>query len=146
MPADADLLYAEVDRQLSEVRAAADGVATRSGLLVGAAGVAGAVFAPRIQAGHHQSLLVVTLTAFAVTILAGAIALMPWLKTGPRPIWLAAWIVRPSARTSAELNDDKIAILDSNLRRLQTIRTFFAIQAATTLVAVGLALWYSAWK
>jgi hypothetical protein len=44
--------YMELDRQMSEVRAAVDGVTTRGGLLTSAAAVHGAVVAARIEHAH----------------------------------------------------------------------------------------------
>jgi hypothetical protein len=139
-------LHGEIDRQLADVRAACDGLATRSGLLIAASGVAAAVFAPRVQVGHHQSLLVVTLLIFAIATLSGGIILVPWLQVGPRPTSLAGWVVVPTQATSAALYDTKLTVLDGNLGRMQLMRIFLVIQAVTTLSAVGLALWYSAWK
>ena len=85
-----DRLHAEVDRQLAEVRAACDGLATRAGLLIAAAGVVAAILAARIVPGHHQVLLVLTLVAFGVSIVAGGVTLMPWLKVGPLATSLAS--------------------------------------------------------
>jgi hypothetical protein len=144
--ADHDLLYGEVDRQLGEVRAACDGLAARSGLLIAAASVAAAIAAPRIQPGRHPTLLALTLTALGVAALSAAVTLMPWLKIGPIATSLASWLAVPAPRTTAALSDAKVTILSANLDRLLTMRIFFAIQAVTTLIAVGLALWYSAWK
>jgi hypothetical protein len=42
----------ELDRQMSEVRTAVDGVTTRGGLLTSAAAVHGAVVAARIEHAH----------------------------------------------------------------------------------------------
>lgn len=142
-----DRLHAEVDRQLAEVRAACDGLATRAGLLIAAAGVVAAILAPRIVAGHHQVLLVLTLVAFGGSVVAGALTLMPWLKVGPLTTSLASSMSSgPSSRTSSMLYDEKIVILTSNLNRMLVMRIFFAFQAVATAAAAGLALGYSAWK
>lgn len=142
-----DRLHAEADRQLAEVRAACDGLATRSGLLIAAAAAVAAIMAPRIQVGHHEILLVLALVALGVATLAAAVTLMPWLKIGPRATSLASWASGGSSgRTSSLLYDDKIVILTANLNRLLAMRIFFAVQALTTIAAVGLALGYSAWK
>ncbi len=142
-----DLLYGEVDRQLAEVRAACDGLATRSGLLIAATSVAAAIVAPRIVTKVHQSFLVLMLVAFGLAAVSGAVTLMPWLKVGPRATSLAAWLAsRPTPVNSALLYDSKIDILGANLSRLLVMRVFFVIQAVMTITAAGLALSYSAWK
>jgi hypothetical protein len=52
----------------------------------------------------------------------------------------------PSPTTSSLLFDTKIVILAANMNRWLVMRVLFAIQAAATIVAIGLALGYSAWK
>jgi hypothetical protein len=141
-----DRLHAEIDRQLTEVRAAFDGLTARAGLLIAAGGVGAAIVASRIQAGRHESLLIVTAIAFGVATVAGAVTLMPWLRTGPVAIYLVRWLGQSSPRTTSLLYDSKIAILTSNMNRLLVMKVFFALQAVATITAVGLALWYSAWK
>lgn len=141
-----DRLHAEVDRQLGETRAACDGLATRSGLLIAAIAAIAAVFAPHIQAGHHETLLVVALIAFATANLTAFVTMMPWLGIGPLATKLAAWGVSPSPRTSERLYDGKILILAADSGRLLTMRIFFTIQVITTVIAAILALWYVAWK
>lgn len=139
-------LYAELDRQLAEVRASCDGLASRSGLLVAAIAAVAAIVAPRISSAHHVPLLILTLVAMFIATVAGAVTLMPWLKIGPVATSLAAWIVSPSGVASRQLYDSKAVILSANLNRLLVMRVFFAIQAIFTVCAAGLALWYSAWK
>jgi hypothetical protein len=142
-----DRLHAEVDRQLAEVRAACDGLATRSGLLIAATGVGAAILAARISAGHHEVLLVLTFVALGVATLSGAAALMPSLKVGPLVTSLQMWMSSgSSSTTSSKLYDSKIVILASNMDRWLVMHVLFAIQAITTIAAVGLALVYSAWK
>jgi hypothetical protein len=142
-----DRLHAEVDRQLAEVRAECDGLATRSGLLIAATGVGAAIMSSRISAGRHEVLLALTLVALGVATLSGAVALMPSLKVGPGEISLASWMSGGSSpMTSSLLYDSKITILDSNMNRMRAMRILLAIQAIATISAVGLALGYSAWK
>jgi hypothetical protein len=143
--ADADdRLHAELDRQLAEVRTACDGLATRSGLLFAAIAVAGAVLAPRINPAHHEILLVCTAILLGLATLAGAVTLMPWLKIGPVTTVLQDWIRSASPDVSSQLYLSKNTILDANQGRLLAMRIFFSIQAIATIVAVGLALWYTA--
>jgi hypothetical protein len=142
-----DRLHAEADRQLAETRAAYDGLALRSGLLVAAGAAIAAILAPRVRAGHHEVLLVLALIAFGLSTLAAAVTLMPWLRIGPLATSLASWAAGGSSeRTSSLLYDAKLVILMANLSRLLAARIFFSIQALATVVAVGLALVYSAWK
>lgn len=141
---DIDRLHAELDRQLAEVRTACDGLATRSGLLIAAIAAVAAVFAPRIDPQHHWDLLLVTAIVLGVATLAGAAVLMPWLTIGPVTEVLQDWINTASAQTSSQLYLAKNTILGANQSRLVLMRTLFTIQAIVTIVAVGLALWYTA--
>lgn len=144
---DDDRLHAEVDRQLAEVRAACDGLATRSGLLVAAEAAVAALLAPRIDPARHEILLVLTIVALGVATLAAAVTLMPWLLVGPVPMSLASWMsAGSSAVTSSQLYTSKATILASNLNRLLVMRIFFAMQSVTTIAAVGLTLGYTAWR
>jgi hypothetical protein len=103
-----------------------------------------AVFAARIDLKHHWDLLLATAIVLGVATLAGASVLMPWLKTGPVTEPLQDWINTASARTSSQLYLAKNVILGANLRRVVVMRTLFTIQAIVTIVAIGLALWYTA--
>ena len=144
---DDDRLHAELDRQLAEVRAACDGLATRSGLLLAAVAAVAAIVAPRINPARHEILLVVTLIALGVATLSAAVTLMPWLKVGPASTSLVGWLSGGSSVTTSKLlYDSKVVILGGNLNRQLVMRIFFAIQALTTICAAGLALWYSAWR
>jgi hypothetical protein len=142
---DGDLLHAELDRQLSEVRAACDGLATRAGLLVAALAAVAAVFAPRIDPHRYQILLVFTVAALGIATLTAIVTLVPWLKPGPERTLLASWMSGgASARTSALLYDAKLLVLGSNLDRWLKMRTYFGVQGIATAIAVALALVYTA--
>jgi hypothetical protein len=142
---DDDRLHAELDRQLTEVRAACDGVATRSGLLVAAISAAALLLGPRINPAHHQILLVVTALVLGIATVCAVVTLVPWLKVGPDRGVLERWMGRgPSPKSSIKLFESKTAILGGNLDRLGTMRIFFAIQGIATVSGVGLALWYVA--
>jgi hypothetical protein len=143
---DDERLYAELDRQLAEVRTACDGLATRSGLLIAAIAAVGAVLAPRIDPARHEVLLVLTAVALGISVLAGAATIMPWLKIGPVAVVLQDWIRGASATTSSQLYLAKNTILGANKGRLLIMRTLFTIQAIATICAVGLALGYTAWR
>jgi hypothetical protein len=142
---DDDRLHAELDRQLAEVRAACDGLATRSGLLVAATAAVAAVFAPRIDPHRHEILLVLTAVALGIATVVAVVTLMPWLKVGPLTLSLTSWMSGgASVRTSSALYDSKAIILGANLNRLLAMRIFFSVQAIATVCAVGLALVYTA--
>lgn len=94
-----DRLHAEVDRQLGEVRAACDGLATRSGLLITATGVVATLVAVRIGTSRHEVLLVLTVVALGLAALAGSATLVPWLKIGPASSSLAAWMAGAASAT-----------------------------------------------
>jgi hypothetical protein len=144
---DDDRLHAELDRQLAEVRAACDGLATRSGLLVAAIAAVAAVFAPRINPAHHEILLVLTAVALGLATLAAIVTLMPWLRVGPLTMSLASWMSGgASGKTSSELYTSKAVILGGNLNRLLVMRVCFTVQAIATVCAVGLALVYTAMR
>ena len=140
-----DRLHAELDRQLAEVRAACDGLATRSGLLVAAIAVVTGVFAPRVDTHRHEILLVLTAVALGIATVAAIVTLMPWLKIGPLTMSLTAWMsAGPKAATSSQLYDSKAVILAANMNRLLAMKIFFSAQAIATGCAVGLALSYTA--
>ena len=144
---DDDRLHAELDRQLAEVRAASDGLATRSGLLVAAISAIALLLGPRIDTARHLVLLVVTVIALGIAALTAAATLVPWLKVGPTATSLVRWMsVGSSAATSSELYTSKGTILEANLARLEMMRIFFVIQGIASMSAVGLALWYTAWR
>ena len=158
---DDDRLHAELDRQLAEVRAACDGLATRSGLLVAAISAIALLLGPRIDPARHLVLLVVTSVVLGLAMVAAGVTLGPWLSMGPDRALLVEWAdtaafeafqgsegstaqggrPRPSALYSA-----KVVILGGNLGRLAVMRWSFVSQAALTIVTVGLALGYTAWR
>jgi hypothetical protein len=143
---DDDRLHAEVGRQLGEIRAAVDGLMTRAGLLFTATGIGAAVAAASID--HVKSGRIdAALIALFVAMLLGVATLIPRLKLGPTPTALQGWMSGGStAHTSGLLYDAKVALLAANSTLLAVMRTMFAFQALATLVAVGLALFYSAGK
>jgi hypothetical protein len=142
-----DRLHTEVDRQLVEVRTACDGLASRSGLLIAATGVGAAIIASRIKAGNHEILLVLAFVAISVSTLCAVSVLVPWLKVGPAATSLSSWMSgKSSPKTSSLLYESKMTILTSNTNRWLVMRVLFTIQAISTILAVALALGYSALK
>jgi hypothetical protein len=142
-----DRLHAELDRQLAEVRAASDGVATRSGLLVAAISAAALLLGPRINPAHHKVLLVVTAIVLGIATVAAVATLLPWLQTGPDRLELLNWLNKRSfTKTSKKLFMSKAATLGGNLSRLALMRWCFALQGIASVVGIALALWYVASK
>ena len=142
---DDERLHAELDRQLAEVRAACDGLATRSGLLVAAISAAALILGPRVDPAHHENLLVVTAIALFVAAVCAVVTLVPGLKAGPDRGLLEKWMSGgASGKTSKKLYTSKVSILGGNLERLNTMRNYFAVQGIATVIGVGLALCYAA--
>ena len=142
---DDDRLHAELDRQLSEVRAACDGLATRSGLLLAAISAIALLLGPRIDPAHHLIVLVLALVAFGLAAVGAGVTLMPWLKLGPEFESLVRWqSAGATPTTSSELYASKSSILDANRTRLVIMRVSFMAQAVATVVAIGVALVYTA--
>jgi hypothetical protein len=140
-----ELLHAELDRQLAEVRTSCDGLATRSGLLIAAVAAVAAVFAVRVDPKHHLILLIFTAIAFAATILAAFFTIYPGLVVGPVTQELQDWIRTASAPDRAtQLFLAKNTILGGNQQRMGIMRTWFLIQGIATIATVVLALCYTA--
>jgi hypothetical protein len=142
---DRTRLHDEVDRQLSEVRAASDGLAARAGLLIAAISAIALLLGPRIDPKRHPILLWFALAVFGVAAVCAAVTLMPWLQLGPELTSLVRWMEARKTKTR-RLYTTKAGILEANLRRLLVMRIFFALQAFTTAGAVVLALVYTAWR
>lgn len=134
-----DRLFSEVDRQLGEVRAAADGVATRAGLLISAAAVAATLLGARLPS-LKGPLAIAALIVLGVATLIGGTVLTPTLKPGPMPTALSAWFGEDPQRTLKELYGAKVLALEGNLRRLLVMRVLFYTQGVTVSVAIGLAI------
>jgi hypothetical protein len=134
-----DRLFSEVDRQLAEVRATADGVATRAGLLISGSTIAASLLAARL-ASSKGPLAVAALIVLGVATLVGGAVLVPALKPGPTPTALSAWLGEEPQRTLKELYGAKILALEGNLRRLLVMRVLFYSQGVAMSVAVGLAI------
>jgi hypothetical protein len=163
-----DRIYAEIDRQLAEVRAACDGFATRAGLLIAATGIGASIFGARIGKAHSGHLLLPAFIALAVAALSGICTVIPWLKIGVVTSELEAWalpsqsgapllpvaaahvpplpaaaVIDPPVPHPAGqfLHDVKVVILNGNLWRKRAMHALLTIQAIATSAAVGLALW-----
>jgi hypothetical protein len=140
-----DRLFSEVDRQLAEVRATADGVATRAGLLISGSAIAASLLAARL-ASSKGPLAVAALIVLGVATLVGGVVLVPALKPGPTPTALSTWFGEEPQRTLKELYGAKVLALEGNLRRWLVMRVLFCSQGVVAGVAIGLAIAAAAGK
>jgi hypothetical protein len=111
-----DRLMAEVDRQLTEVRTMADGLAVAA--LIG--------------------------LGLATTI--GVLVLVPGLEVGPSPFDLGRWSEGTSERTVETLYAAKVLTLVGNRDRLGRMRVVFYFQTAGVVVAIALAIVAALWR
>lgn len=139
MASHTDRLFSEVDRQLAEVRATADGVATRAGLLISGSAVAAALLGPRLPS-LTGGLAIAALIVLGVATLIGGAVLTPALKPGPMPSTLRGWLGEEPKHTLKELYGAKVIALEANLRRLLVMRVLFYSQGVAVSVAIGLAI------
>lgn len=139
MESTAERLFAEVDRQLAEVRASVEALATRSGVLVMLSALFAALVGVHLRQGG-DAYFVAPLWAFGAAAVLGALILLPQLVLGPQSGHLQNWMTtRPRAALSALLAA-KIVTLEANRRRLTTMIAIFYLQSGAVLVAVVLAL------
>jgi hypothetical protein len=140
-----DRLFAEVDRQLAEVRTMADGLATRAGVLMsGSALVAGLLGTrlPMLQLGWAVAALV----GLGIATVLGALVLVPNLVLGPMPVTLTGWLGQDAQRTLEELFGAKVLALEGNATRLARMRVLFYFQTGSVVVAIGLAIVAALWR
>ena len=135
-----ELLFAEVDRQLEEVREQANALATRSGVIISAVALVAAVFAVNLKEFKTGELFAVTL--LAMTVFFGFFVLVPALSTGPLASSLTSWAASPPPDDPLinQLYAAKIIVLESNVRRLSTMTILFYLQIGVGLLAVVAAL------
>jgi hypothetical protein len=132
-------MFAEVDRQLAEVREQCNSVATRSGLLISANAVAAAVLVAGLNKVNGGEL--VAFAALGIATLAGIATLFPGLETGPNTVNLTGWATSSPAQTAvADLYSAKVIALTANRQRMAVMTWAFYLQGVLTLVAVVLAL------
>jgi len=141
-----DRLLAETDRQLEELRAACDGLATRAGLLITVVGIGATIVVARIDKSTHRTLLVLTLLAFGLAAGYGIFALVPGLKSGPSPVDQATWWDLQPPNSADLLHDSKLSLIWANIERWQAMRTLLGFQTGFTVVAIVLALVYAGWR
>jgi hypothetical protein len=136
----ADRLFAEVDRQLAEVRAAADGLMTRSAWLLTAATLAAGLLGARIQQGKDTN-LEPSLWSLAVAIALGLATVVIGLSTGPDPIQLGQWIYQPGDEATTKLYEAKLTVLGVNLRNLAIMTYGIYLEVVAVAIAVALAMY-----
>jgi hypothetical protein len=134
-----DRMFDEVDRQLEFVRAQAEGLATRAGILFSVAAVATAVLAARIDELKHG--LVISLWTLGLAILLGVAVLIPLLARGPGITNLSAWALEQDESVAlSKLYAAKTLTLDGNRARVTVMTVLFYLQAAAAVASVGIAL------
>jgi hypothetical protein len=134
-----DRLFSEVDRQLAEVRAAADGVATRAGLLITGSAVVATLLAARLPS-VKGGLAITALIMLGIATLIGGTVLVPALTLGPEATALSTWFSDEPERTLREVYAAKILALVGNLRRLLVMRVLFYTQGVAVGAAVVLSI------
>lgn len=134
-----DRLFAEVDRQLAEIRSAADGLATRAGIMMSATAVAAGVFSVSLTA-QRNGLVVAALIMLGIATLVGTTVLVPAMKFGPQASSLSNWSGTGSADAIEQLYAAKLLALEANLARLALMRTAFYAQFSVVVLAIGLAV------
>ena len=138
-----DRLHAEVDRELDEIRRSCDGLATRSGLLITATGIAVPIVAARLATVHSlQPVLADALLALGIATVLGILTLVPSLTIGPRAPFLQLWMaIGSSPRTSSLLYEAKVALVKGGTLRHAVMETLFIFQTLATIAALALGLW-----
>jgi hypothetical protein len=134
-----DRLFTEIDRQLADVRATADGLATRAGLLISASALAAGLLGTRLPM-LKTGLAVVALIALGTASVFGAVVLVPGLKVGPDVSTLSGWFGEAETPTIKALYGAKLLALEGNRRRLAVMRTLFYAQGAFVVVAITVAI------
>ncbi len=134
-----DRLFMEVDRQLAEVRAAADGLATRAGLLISASALAAGLLGTRLPM-LKTGLAIGALIALGIATLIGGTVLTPGLRLGPTLGSLSGWFGEAPAPTIKALYAAKILALEGNLKRLVVMRVLVCTQGLAVTAAIVLAI------
>jgi hypothetical protein len=141
-----DRLFVELDRQLTEARSQADGVAARSGLLTSASAISAGLLGSQLATLKQNGIALAALIMVVVVAALGIAAILPWMSMGPTADALAD-SPRPPANQAAltprEIEDRlailyaaKIVALRSNLTRLRFIQWFLILQSASVIAAV----------
>lgn len=132
-----DRLFTEIDRQLTEVRATADGIATRAGLLISATALGAGLLGSRL-ATLHSGLAELALVLLAAATVAGGAVLVPALKLGPTPTTLQSWLGEEAKPTIRTLYAAKTLALEANMQRLVVMRLLLYGQGVAVIAAIAL--------
>jgi hypothetical protein len=140
-----DRMFAELDRQLEEVREQAAALTTRVGLVLSATTITAALVAidlQTIKGGEITSFVLV-----GIAILAGFAALVPALVVGPDPSTLELWAVQSGATNAVSaLYASKLGTLRVNRKRFQVMFVTFYIQLGAALGSVAAGVAAAAWR
>lgn len=120
----ADRLFDEVDRQLADVRAAAEAIAVRAAGGTALVALAAGLIAARIQQGKDQG-LVPSLVALCLAVVIGFAVLVPQLAVAPGPEDFNDWRQLPPADALSDLLETKLLLLAANQARLAVMRWLF---------------------
>jgi hypothetical protein len=134
------LILPELDRQLEEIRETADGLASRTGVLLGASIVSVAFLADTFADPSNWAKG--ALVAFGVAVLAGIGALLPAkFILGPETAHMEMWRRDKSATTAPErYRDAKSNMVRQNSNRLKWMNRAVYVQCFAVAVAVILAI------
>jgi hypothetical protein len=134
-----DFMFAEVDRQLEEVREQCNAVATRVGLLISASAVSATVLVANLDEIKGGEITAFVL--LGVSTLVGILALLPGLEIGPEPFRVSSWAVsHPPNQAVTALFDAKQLSLVANRRRLDFMARAFYLQVGVVIAAIVAAL------
>ncbi|GAA5158146.1 hypothetical protein GCM10023321_37480 [Pseudonocardia eucalypti] len=145
-----DRLFSELDRQLTEARSQADGVAARAGLLTSASAVSAGILGSQLAALKTSGVALAALMMVIAVAALGIAAILPWMSMGPTVDGLMTIANPPAGHVSmppSEAEDRvrqvyfaKIVALRSNLNRLRFMQWFLIFQAGSVIAAVVLGI------
>lgn len=139
----ADRLFTELDRQMTEVRTIADGIATRAGFLTSATALAGGLLGARFTTIVTSGWTITALVAFGLAAFFGIGAVTPSMYIGVKASRLSAWISAPStsaAQLTKDIFTEKLVFLERNQTLLMISRVLYYLQGLAVLVAIVTAL------
>jgi hypothetical protein len=132
-----DRLFAEADRQLTDQRLTADGLASRAGFMISASALGAGILGSRLPT-LRSNWTIPALVTLGLAVLIGATVLIPALLAGPTPSTLQAWLGEQARTRMKALYAAKIAVLESNRTRLTVMRVLLCGQGLTVIVAIVL--------
>lgn len=137
-----DRLFAEVDLRLSRQQARADALANRAGVMVGAIAVAASLLASDAAKQAGPRLLTVVFLTMGLAALAGiGVLCMGRLGVGPLAAQLTGWAGSSDGSVVEELFVAKAVTAEANDSVLTRVEVVFYVQALSTALSTGLALY-----